>query len=52
LDLVTEADEVAEAVITTRLKAAFPNAIVIGEEGTHKDPALLQLIARGDLFLD
>ena len=49
LDLVTEADEVAEAVITTRLKAAFPNAIVIDEEGTHKDPGLLQLIAAAEL---
>ena len=28
LDLVTEADEVAEAVITTGLKVAFPGAIV------------------------
>jgi fructose-1,6-bisphosphatase/inositol monophosphatase family enzyme len=43
LDLVTEADEAAETVITTELKAAFPDAIVIGEEGTHKNPALLQL---------
>ena len=49
LDLVTEADEVAEAVITTGLKVAFPGAIVIGEEGTHKDPALLQLIADAEL---
>ena len=49
LDLVTEADEVAEAVITTGLKAAFPGAIVIGEEGTHKDPALLQAIATAEL---
>jgi fructose-1,6-bisphosphatase/inositol monophosphatase family enzyme len=49
LDLVTEADEVAEAVITTGLKAAFPDAIVIGEEGTHKDPALLQSIAAAEL---
>jgi fructose-1,6-bisphosphatase/inositol monophosphatase family enzyme len=49
LDLVTEADEVAETVITTGLKAAFPKAIVIGEEGTHKDPALLQLIAAAEL---
>jgi len=48
-DLVTEADEVAEAVITTGLKAAFPGAIIIGEEGTHKDPALLQSIAAAEL---
>ena len=36
-DLVTDADEKAEAVIECRLKAAFPDAIVIGEEGTHKN---------------
>jgi fructose-1,6-bisphosphatase/inositol monophosphatase family enzyme len=49
LDLVTEADEVAEAVITTALKAAFPGAIIIGEEGSHKNPALLQAIATAEL---
>jgi fructose-1,6-bisphosphatase/inositol monophosphatase family enzyme len=49
LDIVTEADDVAEAVITTGLKTAFPNAIVIGEESTHRDPALLQSIATAEL---
>jgi fructose-1,6-bisphosphatase/inositol monophosphatase family enzyme len=49
LDVVTEADEAAEAVITTGLKTAFLDAIVIGEEGTYKDPALLQLIAGAEL---
>jgi fructose-1,6-bisphosphatase/inositol monophosphatase family enzyme len=48
-DLVTDADERAEVVITCRLKAAFPDAIVIGEEGAHKDPALLQAIATAEL---
>jgi fructose-1,6-bisphosphatase/inositol monophosphatase family enzyme len=37
-DLVTDADEKAEAVIACRLKAAFPDAIVIGEEGAHRGP--------------
>jgi fructose-1,6-bisphosphatase/inositol monophosphatase family enzyme len=49
LDLVTDADERAETVITCRLKAAFPDAIVIGEEGAHKNPALLQAIASAEL---
>ena len=48
-DLVTEADEAAEAVIETALIAAFPGAIVIGEESTHKAPALLETIADAEL---
>ncbi len=48
-DLVTEADEAAEAVITTALIAAFPGALVIGEESAHKDPALLDTIADAEL---
>jgi fructose-1,6-bisphosphatase/inositol monophosphatase family enzyme len=48
-DLVTDADEKAEAVIECRLKAAFPDAIVIGEEGTHKNPGLLEAIATAEL---
>jgi hypothetical protein len=37
-DLVTDVDEGAEVVITCRLKAAFPDAIVIGEEGATRTP--------------
>ena len=48
-DLVTDADEKAEAVIECRLKTAFPDAIVIGEEGTHKNPGLLEAIATAEL---
>lgn len=48
-DLVTEADEKAEAVITCRLNAAFPDAIVIGEEGTYRNPGLLEAIATAEL---
>jgi fructose-1,6-bisphosphatase/inositol monophosphatase family enzyme len=48
-DLVTEADEAAEAAISAGLMAAFPGAVVIGEEGTHADPSLLDRIADADL---
>jgi fructose-1,6-bisphosphatase/inositol monophosphatase family enzyme len=48
-DIVTDADEAAEALITAGLRAAFPGALVIGEEGTHRDPALLQAVATADL---
>jgi fructose-1,6-bisphosphatase/inositol monophosphatase family enzyme len=48
-DLVTEADEAAEAVIAAALTAAFPGAIVIGEESAHKQPALLGTIADAEL---
>src|SRR5437763_13857904 len=48
-DLVTEADEAAEAVIATALLAAFPGAVVIGEESAHEDPALLDTIADAEL---
>lgn len=48
-DLVTEADEAAEAAITAALQAAFPDCVVIGEESAHKEPALLELIADAEL---
>src|SRR5260370_19518063 len=48
-DLVTEADEAAEAVIATALTAAFPGAVIIGEKSAHKDPALLDTIADAEL---
>ena len=48
-DLVTEADEAAEAAITADLRAIFPEAIVVGEEATHRDPALLQAIGSAEL---
>ena len=49
LDLVTEADEAAEAVIGAALEKAFPVALIIGEEGTHRNPALLQSVATAEL---
>jgi fructose-1,6-bisphosphatase/inositol monophosphatase family enzyme len=48
-DLVTEADEAAEAAITAALRQAFPKALIVGEEGTHRQPALLDAIATADL---
>jgi fructose-1,6-bisphosphatase/inositol monophosphatase family enzyme len=41
LDLVTEADEAAEAIITDGLRKAFPGCVVVGEEAASADPALL-----------
>ncbi len=35
VDLVTEYDVQAEALIVDRLRAAFPDHLVLGEEGTH-----------------
>jgi fructose-1,6-bisphosphatase/inositol monophosphatase family enzyme len=49
LDLVTEADEAAEAVISAALQKAFPGSLIVGEEGTHRDPALLQTIGSAEL---
>lgn len=48
-DLVTEADEAAEAAIAAALREAFPDCVIVGEEGTHKDPSLLDTIADAPL---
>ncbi len=40
-DLVTEADEAAEVMITAGLRALFPGCLVVGEEATAANPALL-----------
>ena len=48
-DLVTEADEAAERVISDQLRAAFPGCVIVGEEATSKDPALLEGIAGAEL---
>jgi fructose-1,6-bisphosphatase/inositol monophosphatase family enzyme len=48
-DIVTEADEAAEAVIAAELRKAFPNALVVGEEATERDPSLLQMIGGAEL---
>lgn len=49
LDLVTEADEAAERHITAALQAAFPGCLVVGEEATAADPALLARLQDAEL---
>ncbi len=40
-DLVTVADQEAERLLTRALLAAYPDAVVLGEEATASDPSLL-----------
>lgn len=49
MDLVTEADEAAEQMITKGLTRMFPGCAVIGEEAASADPGLLGRIAGADL---
>lgn len=49
LDLVTEADGAAEAVITHGLRQAFPGCVVVGEEAASADPSLLRGLVGADL---
>ncbi len=49
IDLVTDADEAAEQAITAKLIASFPSAVVIGEEATARNPALLDRLADAEL---
>jgi fructose-1,6-bisphosphatase/inositol monophosphatase family enzyme len=49
LDLVTEADEAAERVIAAGLREMFPQAAIVGEEGTAADPSLLGKLADAGL---
>ena len=48
-DVVTEADELAEQAISAALLRAFPNAVVIGEEGTARDPSALDQVGTAEL---
>ena len=45
LDLVTDADEAAEAMITHGLTRMFPGCLVVGEEAAASNPALLERLA-------
>jgi len=45
LDLVTDADEAAEAAITAALARAFPGVLVVGEEAAASDPGLIGQLA-------
>ena len=40
LDLVTVADEAAEAMLTQALHTRYPDALIVGEEATARNPAL------------
>lgn len=48
-DLVTDADEAAEARIAAGLKRMFPHAVIIGEEGAAADPSVLGRLADAEL---
>jgi fructose-1,6-bisphosphatase/inositol monophosphatase family enzyme len=47
-DLVTVADHEAEVLITERLQAAYPRALVLGEEAAEADPGLLERFREAD----
>lgn len=48
-DIVTEADEVAEAAIQSELASRYPGASFIGEEASARDPTLLTQIGSAEL---
>lgn len=47
-DLVTVADREAEVILTDRLRAAYPDVLIVGEEAVAADPAILDAIADAD----
>lgn len=49
LDLVTEADEAAERMITTGLERLFPGCLVVGEEASAANPSLMDGLAEAEL---
>jgi fructose-1,6-bisphosphatase/inositol monophosphatase family enzyme len=49
LDLVTDADEAAERVITARLAQHFPGCVIVGEEAASVEPSLVGRLADADL---
>jgi fructose-1,6-bisphosphatase/inositol monophosphatase family enzyme len=48
-DIVTDADEAAEEAISVALQAAYPRAVVVGEEASAKNGSLLDAIGTTDL---
>ncbi|MCV6905290.1 MAG: inositol monophosphatase, partial [Achromobacter xylosoxidans] len=48
-DLVTDADEAAERLIAARLSRLHPGAVLIGEEASTRNPALLNMLVDADL---
>ena len=49
LDLVTDADEAAERMITARLRAEFPGCLVVGEEAVSADVRVMDGLMQADL---
>ncbi|VXB10931.1 inositol monophosphatase family protein [Nocardioides sp. AX2bis] len=47
-DLVTVADREAEVEITAALRAAYPGAVVLGEEAYAEDPSVMERYAAAD----
>ncbi|WP_089774445.1 inositol monophosphatase family protein [Ruania alba] len=47
-DLVTVADRESEVVITDALRAAYPDALILGEEATAADPSLIDAFAAAE----
>lgn len=50
-DLVTIADETAEALITEGLTRLHPDALIVGEEAASRDPTLLDRLNDADLAI-
>jgi fructose-1,6-bisphosphatase/inositol monophosphatase family enzyme len=48
-DLVTDADEAAEAAIAAALQREFPGCAVVGEEAAAHDPTLLDTLSEANL---
>jgi myo-inositol-1(or 4)-monophosphatase len=49
IDLVTEADLLAERHITAALKARFPKAVIVGEEAYEADKSVVPALAHAEL---
>ena len=49
IDLVTEADLLAEQHITAALKARFPTALIVGEEAYEADKSVVPALAHAEL---
>lgn len=49
-EVVTSVDRAAEALLTERLLAILPDALVIGEEATAADPSLLDAVEEAPLL--
>jgi fructose-1,6-bisphosphatase/inositol monophosphatase family enzyme len=48
-DVVTDADEAAEMVMSKALEAVYPNAVVVGEEAAARDHTLLDALGTAEL---